>query len=89
MASLRKRCGVYYIQYSVGGKKRRVSTRTGVLQLAKEKLRRLEDGLALTWNGANLGLSPCGFFQVTVSLFRSPKRDSRAPGLRRSSSSNR
>ena len=42
MASLIDRNGVYYIQYCVSGKARRVSTGTESLQLAKEKLRQFE-----------------------------------------------
>lgn len=46
MAWLFKRGGVYYIRYSINGKRRRVTTKTSVLQVAKEKLRRFEDALA-------------------------------------------
>lgn len=42
MASLRKRGSTYYIQFYVGKAQRRISTGTGVLQLAKEKLRQFE-----------------------------------------------
>ena len=42
MASLIQRGDVFYIQYCVGGKARRTSTGTNVLQLAKDKLRQFE-----------------------------------------------
>ncbi|MFT3784922.1 MAG: tyrosine-type recombinase/integrase [Tepidisphaeraceae bacterium] len=42
MPSLIERNGIYYIQYCVSGKARRVSTQTESLQLAKEKLRQFE-----------------------------------------------
>ncbi|MFT3786033.1 MAG: tyrosine-type recombinase/integrase [Tepidisphaeraceae bacterium] len=42
MASLIERNGIYYIQYCVSGKARRVSSQTDSLQLAKEKLRQFE-----------------------------------------------
>ena len=42
MASLIKRNGTFYLQWRVGGKIRRRSLRTPVLQLAKEKLRQFE-----------------------------------------------
>jgi hypothetical protein len=46
VASLRKRGGVFYAQYYVGGKQRRVSLETEVLQVAKEKVRQLESSLS-------------------------------------------
>lgn len=46
MACLRKRGSVYYAQYYVGQTQRRVSLETSSLQIAKEKLRRLESSLA-------------------------------------------
>lgn len=48
MAALLQRPGnkIFYIQYSLGGKKRRVSTGTDVLQIAKEKLRQFESAQA-------------------------------------------
>jgi integrase len=45
MASLIQRGEVFYIQYCVSGKARRISTGTNVLQLAKEKLRQFESSL--------------------------------------------
>ena len=42
MASLKKRNGMYSIQYYVAGKQRRISTGTRTLQIAKEKLRQFE-----------------------------------------------
>ena len=42
MASLKKRNGIYQIQYYVAGKQQRVSTGTRTLQIAKEKLRQFE-----------------------------------------------
>jgi hypothetical protein len=42
VASLIQRGSIYYLQYCVGGKVRRVSTGTDSLQLAKEKKRKLE-----------------------------------------------
>ena len=42
MASLKKRGNIYYEQYYVGGKKKRVSLETSSLQIAKEKLRQHE-----------------------------------------------
>jgi integrase len=45
MASLIKRGKVYYAQYLVGKKAKRVSLDTSSLQLAKEKLRQLESAL--------------------------------------------
>lgn len=46
MAWLIKRGPVYYIRYSVAGKKRKLSTETDNYQLAKEKLRRFESAQA-------------------------------------------
>lgn len=46
MACLKFRNGVYQAQWSVGGKQRRRSLGTDNLQVAKEKLRRLESRLA-------------------------------------------
>lgn len=46
MASLRKRNGVYYAQWYVGAKQKRVSLKTGSLQLAKDRLRTIEGRLA-------------------------------------------
>ena len=45
MASLKKRNGIFYLQYSLGGNIRRVSTGTDSLQLAKDKKRKLESSL--------------------------------------------
>lgn len=45
MASLIKRDHIYYAQYMVGKKAKRVSLDTSSLQLAKEKLRQLESAL--------------------------------------------
>jgi hypothetical protein len=45
MASLKKRGKIYYAQYYVGGKERRKSLETENLQIAKAKLRKLEDSL--------------------------------------------
>ena len=42
MASLVKRNANYYVQWRVGAKIKRRSLRTGVLQIAKEKLRQFE-----------------------------------------------
>ena len=42
MASLKKRRGIFLIQYYVAGKQRRISTGTKSLQIAKEKLRQFE-----------------------------------------------
>lgn len=42
MASLRKRSGIYYIQFYLGGKQRRESLDTNNFQIAKEKLRQFE-----------------------------------------------
>ena len=47
MASLIKRGNTYYIQYYLGGKQRRESLNTGILQIAKEKKRQYESA-ALT-----------------------------------------
>jgi hypothetical protein len=52
MAWLTKRGLFYYIKFSVGAKKRRVTTGTGVFQIAKEKLRRFEDAQARGGDGA-------------------------------------
>lgn len=41
-----KRGSVYYIKFSVGGKKRKVSTDTSNFQIAKEKLRQFEAAAA-------------------------------------------
>ena len=46
MASLKNRDGVYYAQFYVGGKQKRVSLETDVLQIAKEKLRQIESSLS-------------------------------------------
>src|SRR5947199_362590 len=46
MAWLIKRGSVYYIRYSIAGKKHKVSTNTENFQLAKEKLRRFEGAQA-------------------------------------------
>lgn len=46
MASLKKRGGRYYVQYYVGKLQKRVSLDTDSLQIAKEKLRKLETSLA-------------------------------------------
>ncbi len=46
MAWLIKRGPVYYIRYSLAGKKRKVSTGTDRLQVAKEKLRQFESAQA-------------------------------------------
>ena len=48
MASLKKRPGnpVYYIQFYVGTRQRRISTDTDSFQLAKEKLRQFESAQA-------------------------------------------
>lgn len=46
MASLIKRGNIYYAQVYVGGKQRRYSLETDSLQIAKEKLRRMESSLA-------------------------------------------
>jgi len=45
MASLIQRGNVFYIQYSVSGKPRRVSTRTESEQFAKEKLRQFDSAI--------------------------------------------
>ena len=42
MASLIKRKGTFYLQWRVGGKIRRRSLHTPVLQLAREKLRQFQ-----------------------------------------------
>jgi hypothetical protein len=42
MASLKQRNGIFYIQYYVGERQKRVSLKTDVLQIAKEKLRQFE-----------------------------------------------
>jgi hypothetical protein len=46
MASLKKRGPVYYIQFYVGTKQRRISTDTESYQLAEEKLRHFESAEA-------------------------------------------
>jgi integrase len=46
VASLRKRNGVFYAQWYIGTKQKRVSLKTDSLQVAKERLRRIEDRLA-------------------------------------------
>lgn len=46
MASLKKRGSTWYAQYYIGGAQRRVSLRTDSLQVAKEKVRRLESSIA-------------------------------------------
>ncbi len=45
MASLRKRGQVYYAQYYIGGKQKRVCLRTRDLKVAKDKLRQIESAL--------------------------------------------
>ncbi len=45
MASLRKRGNVYYAQYYVGKRQKRVSLETSSLQVAKEKIRQIESAL--------------------------------------------
>lgn len=45
MASLKKRGKTYYAQYYQGGQQKRVSLRTSTLQVAKEKIRRIESAL--------------------------------------------
>lgn len=45
MASLIKRGTIYYAQYMVGKKAKRISLDTSSLQLAKDKLRTLESSL--------------------------------------------
>lgn len=46
MACLKRRSGVYYAQYYIGSKQKRVSLGTDSYQVAKEKLRQLESSLA-------------------------------------------
>jgi len=46
MASLKKRGSIYYAQICVGGEIRRVSLRTSSIQVAKEKIRRIESSIA-------------------------------------------
>lgn len=46
MASLKKRGKTYYAQYYQGGQQKRVSLGTSSLQVAKEKIRRIESALA-------------------------------------------
>jgi integrase len=46
VASLKKRSGVYYAQWYVGTKQKRVSLKTDSLQVAKERLRQIESKLA-------------------------------------------
>jgi len=45
MASLKKRGKIYYAQYYIGGKQKRVNLGTESLQIAKEKIRQLESSL--------------------------------------------
>lgn len=45
MASLKKRGNIYYAQYYVGTKQKRINLGTGSLQIAKEKLRQMESSL--------------------------------------------
>ena len=45
MASLKQRGKVYYAQYYIGGKQKRVNLGTESLQVAKEKIRQLESSL--------------------------------------------
>ena len=61
MAWLTKRGSFYYIKFSVGGRKRRVSTGTGVFQIAKEKLRRFEDAQARGGDARTSGASAIEF----------------------------
>ncbi|MHC4477812.1 MAG: hypothetical protein ACYTEL_19380 [Planctomycetota bacterium] len=42
MASLKRRGDIYYAQYYVAGRQKRVSLNTGSLRLAREKIRQLE-----------------------------------------------
>ena len=46
MASLKRRGKMYYAQYYVGNRQKRISLETTSLQVAKEKLRQLESNLA-------------------------------------------
>ena len=46
MASLSDRNGIYYAQWYIGTKQKRVSLKTDSLQVAKERLRRIEAQLA-------------------------------------------
>jgi integrase len=46
MAWLHRRGSIFYIKHSVAGRKRRVSTGAGSLQIAKERLRRFESAQA-------------------------------------------
>ena len=46
MASLKRRRKMYYAQYYVGNRQKRVSLETTSLQVAKEKLRQVESNLA-------------------------------------------
>ncbi|MBX3358878.1 MAG: tyrosine-type recombinase/integrase [Phycisphaeraceae bacterium] len=46
MASLKKRGGTYYAQWYIGTKQRRVTLKTSSLQVAKERLRKIESRLA-------------------------------------------
>lgn len=46
MASLRRRGGIYYIQYYLAGQQRRISLNTDSYQLAKEKQRQFESAQA-------------------------------------------
>lgn len=52
MAWLTKRGPIYYIKFSVRGRKRRISTGSGVFQIAKEKLRRFEAAQAQSGDSA-------------------------------------
>jgi hypothetical protein len=46
MASLRRRGRTYYAQYYVGSKQKRICLQTESLQIALEKIRKLESSLA-------------------------------------------
>lgn len=58
MASLIQRGSTYYLQYSVGGKVRRVSTGTDSYQLAREKQRQLESAQLRAGGGGAGGDNP-------------------------------
>jgi len=45
MACLKRRGKIYYAQYYVGRKQKRVSLETSSLQIAKEKIRQMESRL--------------------------------------------
>lgn len=45
MASIKKRGKTYYAQYCIGGKVRRVSLKTTSIQIAKEKVRKIESAM--------------------------------------------